>query len=1573
MIDISEDVTQETPSFDVSTAVKKSVVPSFQMDRKTELYTAALADDEELDQSKVASILASPDGEQRLRARAVFLEEYKKRQALNTVVSSELPVQVIEGAVQKAAIPESPDTIIEKRAAEKLHTSALVNADLDQLSEAERKFPAVSDALVELSIQMSTREEGFRGIAMEAEKTVAEQSWGAFGSALAKSALIPFYSWTTQSSPSLGEKLPSSGSGSNSLAQYRQLWSMPPEQAIPLAKQIYEEIKSSNTIEAKAWVDGLLDFSEGDASFNNAMSALDVLSVTPIGLARKGLGKTAAKTAAKTVKQEVGYVAGVVKRVRDTTTIPNVDGKLAATGDIYKAADIRAKELVKSVGTDPVSQTLEEGVSDLLAKTPGLFNPESFATSTASAHLPRANRIAEVLKHNWTRFTEVSTGRLNVSRLTPEAEEQALALTKNAIEEELKANKLDMSLLTANSYRAKDNPLNISFVEARYGNKKGQLFKTDEEAYNFASSRLNLADGTYTVSQEGSGFAILRRADINETESSVRDALKTLDNTTVQDSVHDWDFGHQFKRFRGARETVSKFQDLQRGNFTHGVTRSSQFYADMYKPIERMSNTEYKALNRVLKIARNTERVKGDPTTKGVFYSTMDELHTAFLQHEGRLPTEIEEMGYAIHRQVEDFKYFEQNTLMLRDYVRKGYERIQINDKAFDGKIVDGLPFTSKHDGVVAIQTKDGFKISKLSDPRTREAAEPLIREQAYKVAQLRDSGQGFDVFGAGAHVNFVVLSDFKKGPIQLRDILGYREGGRTKYTSKYFLKQGNVSRDQLGRSVYKGDSVILGGDIKERLLREGRALDQARLAIKNGDDTALQTIIADNKLPWSSAALKAKFKAKEWDINTPFSITDDGVSSSHKLSKTVNGKTLEEEIGRFDDTSNSVWNDEGATRYSDSSREGPLKTIQYGEDSAELVDAETLDPLATQVETLSELTKSRYWTDYQVSAAESFVSEFSDLITLGGSQVSKVDIERNPIYYLMKGELQGQGKRASSARVVQNAVINLLDTSSSVQIALDRFQTNLVESLYKSKLGGAATFLAKNAIFKKLDPIQKGRAFAYHTKMGVWNIGQVFLQSTTLHNISFVSPKHGPGATMASSIMRRLNYLPDDADFAKLSSSWARKAIPGWSEDMFLESWKGLKASGFDLVRGDMSIKNDMLDPKLIRGKVSSFISHHDTFFTGTERFVRMTAWNAAYSEYASKFPGIVSKMGPSDFEQVLQRAKTLSGDMTRDANAFWQNGTASGMTQFWGFTARMHDLMTGRRLSAAEKTRLITGNAFLYGIPTALSPVTLFIPWREQAKEYLIENGMQDNTMAQIITDGVMSTVVEGITGQRFDFAGRYGPGEIGILKNLLNTSFGENGLSEMVDLLGGASGSIAFDTVYSSVPLVKDLISVASDEASTADALILQDTVNLLRNVTTVNNIDRATQAYLATNIHGYISRNGNKITSDYSFADALFQGLTGVPPMSVSETFLMSNVVRARENAEAAVSKEAKKYLNLYIQYKDMGREEEANAYRDKARGMLISLGWPERRKKRFIADALKKEEDMNTRIKKELIK
>lgn len=1240
--------------------------------------------------------------------------------------------------------------------------------------------------------------------------------------------------------------------------------------------------------------------------------------------------------------------------------------KLSASGHLLEAAKIQAKELVERTAPQ-AGKTLKRDIVDLFAQTTTLHSGNKKFFDVADASKVLATRMADFLSDQEL-LSKAMGEVVNVSRLTPEARELALDAAEAELRKQYTQPK-DGMLVAIEKFKDSDNPLtNTSYVEAVFGKPDGTLFESALKALNHGKNRYGMNISERDIFQEGDGYAIIIRKDVDETSATVRDALITLDNTSNVSRNKLFGVVPLPKSLSSTKDTFSKFQGKQRAAVTHATVARQMFMTRMMEPASKLSKAERAALDEIMKINRDS----GFGANRGKFFANSFELDQAYIQKFDRLATDAEKEAYEAFVKASDSDYIFRASEGIKVKTRQGIERMTVTAPgkdgvpfSFEGKIVNDLPYDLKGVGSVFyapdLATKGKYyRLSEIKDDLKGDIRKAIDNKQLTVVHVYNPEDEairnGLKVSGP---VNFVVTKAVKRESLRFDEQLPYRAGFHVKYKDDFFIKQPKMYYDSSGRRVYGGDVVALGVSNSAKAQKEVQLLERARQAVKAKDDVAIQGVIADG-LPLTVAEVKKMFKTT-FDVDTPFAVVKNGQSSLEVIGN---------QLGKFDDFHNSPLNlAKDANSEFIGHKDSPLWAIKNtGTEDApiwEMGTARTVDPIQTQVEAMGRLVRNTHYNDYQISAAESWVQEFGvqkNMITLNGNVVSPDDLRRNPGFYLTQGKIVGVGAEADAARVSQRAIRNLVSHKSLIAAHLSQFQANLLASAYQRSgekfvesidnwsallRGGIkdkATILAyKGADALLHDLPSKLRAIAFHTKLGLGNPVQVILQAQTLHNIAVISPKHGPNATLVSAWMRRLDLVPGDEAAVRGMAQKAAKITPGWTADEFVESYNLLKKTGFDLIGGDLSWRNDIADPKIFQGTAGKALEWSAGFFNGTERFVRLASWNAAYKEYIEKFPRLAGKLDNDAAKTILSRAQDLSGNMTRDAHAFWQEGALSTVTQFWGYTARMFDLMTGMRLTPAEKIRLFSGWAALYGLPVAGTAALPFFPLKDTVREQLLANEIQpDEGLVGLIVNGLASSTLAIATGTHYDIGDRLGPSELPLYKTLVQPKYGQTPLDAIAAIGMGASGSIAASILQDTSPVIRDLTNLVSGKGSST--MMMQDVHDLFSNVSSYNNFQRGLATY---NTGLFTTKDDKVISSKHNPWDGVWLALTGVQTTDPANARAMASLLKQEQDMKTQARNDMKEYLRLYFSSMNAGDRTAAKRYMEGARGYAIGAGLTEK--------------------------
>lgn len=1616
MIDLTKTEEEDTqPLIDLTAneGVGAPPLSKQKLEERSVKYAIALGE-KSPDLDQIQAMLSSPGGEDIIRNTAVESTVEDRRKAIEGLLAqgADVPLPDLEAAVTGARRPVDRQIELERRFSERVFAGSLAStSNPDEVSVGAPK--EVSQAMYDFLVDNTTRMEALRKLKEDRDAKNTGRSWQQF---LGESALtlVPGWSETSQSSEALGEKISSVDRyipGKNKQEQYQFIHSLPAAEAVALTTQILSEMDS---VQGDAWLAGLVDgYSDSEAALDNVFFGLDIAGIVPVGMLRKAGTKGArALSAGARVRNAEEKTAQYVARKEALNNVPakdlkntdarakwlspnlkdsseldaatptvnrltrtaasmmqpgaKVDNILAGMGKMEEASHVKGLELArKFISGGPKS--FEDGISLLAEQTPSLTNPKAWDIALSSGHIERSVDIASILTRNIELGAQAYSGVLNVQRIPSDIEQLALAEAEKQLKLEARQRGLEKAFIgVIEKYTSKETGINVATVEAKLGYKNGKLFESADLAKAHAENRYNLLD--YTVTQEGDGYAIRIRKDIDETSDVVREALVTAD---LGNEAKNKILGivPVPKTVTGAKETFGSFSNQQRETLVHAQTALRAYMQAMTEPIAKLSKKEQKALEKIMRINRDSYRTPGDPNSRGMFYNNLSEFEDAYVTHIGRLPTDEEALAYATFVQQSDMDYIFRSTSLMKQKSRLGVQKVgfKVGDKrvSFEGKTVDHIPFQSPTDAnvFVAIDGKKG-KLRRLHEPGFAEQFAKESKDKNWVITQVYDpeDARVREALGASGPVHYVVTPSVQKGALRFDEQLSYRPGFHVKYKDENFIKQARVSYEGTNRRLYNGDTAVLGVSNSVKGNKEVALLERAREAYNAKNFDELDKIIKDG-LPISKKEIVDNFKKKKWDAKTPFMLVKNGQSTADAMAKTIRGKMLKDEIGDFHDLHNSPHNMARQVNVEYvGSKDGPLYSIKEVGDEEnpmyQMDEARTVDVMQTQQEAMNRLIRDRHFQDYQIQSAESFVGEFGDLLI--SDKYSAEMVKRNPVAALANGEInkEGLGARYDKAKTQQLAIRNLLGTKRPMGKYLGHIRGRLLDEAYKRSGEKYIEVVDNMSAALSTDVIGKMRGMAFNMKLGMFNIQQVPLQMQTLATMSAIAPKHALSSIVMAKWMRQLDLTAGD-DVINAVAERAAKIVPGWTKEQFVEARKLLNKTGFDIVGHEASFRNDLADEKLFKSGFGTILDWGAMPFNFAERYVRVSAWNNAYKEYIEKFPKLAGKLNADDAKLILNRANDLSMNMNKSSHGRWQEGSASMMTQFWGYSMRMFDLMTGLRLTKAEKARLILTNAMLYGIPIAGSTLLPIWPWDKTIRQHLMESGYATNEgVADVLLNGAVASTISALTALygeevQLDVGGRWGPSSIQLLWQLTEMKQSEDAVDKIIEALGGASGSIIGDTLWSGYKVITDQSFMLG--TSTEKAPILKaDVLDVLKNVSTFNQIERL---WLAANLGIRETKDHGVIDKDYDLGEAIFHSVTGIDNQKISDSFLKFRSSKQEKEFNSKINKEVRKWLNLWRR-NSVSDPEAAKAYRDKAKLWMDTGRMDSKARSRLIQDVLK---------------
>jgi hypothetical protein len=535
--------------------------------------------------------------------------------------------------------------------------------------------------------------------------------------------------------------------------------------------------------------------------------------------------------------------------------------------------------------------------------------------------------------------------------------------------------------------------------------------------------------------------------------------------------------------------------------------------------------------------------------------------------------------------------------------------------------------------------------------------------------------------------------------------------------------------------------------------------------------------------------------------------------------------------------------------------------------------------------------------------------------------------------------------QRFQAANAMRDAVINLVETPTHIRVAWDTIRNRVLNFAYDKWGADTAQWLDESAFMKTRDPIRFMRSIAFHTKIGLFNPVQFFLNAATLMHAALISPTHALPAFRDASMVFYLRRTP-----SKEVYNWMKKKS-GYR--YFDELFKLVKDSGVANVGGTSAYLDDYLDPKMIQTRFGRFLDIGATPFKTAEEMVRINAYAIAHREFRKAEP--IAPITDAVRRKIIQRADDLSVNMTRASNAWYNNGILSIPTQFTSYNMRLAEqLLDGAfsgkgKLTRMETARVMAGYAVLYGAPTAAAAGIGIWPLQEHFEEWLVANGheVDANTFTKALSRGLLNVVVDAAIGDDTNFSERYGPGGLSLLREAMN---GEKGA---IELLFGASGSISSDIYKTMSPLGSLVANIFRDD-NEAFPLDFIDFLDAARNISSVDN---ATKAYMAHKWGLYFTKNEVQVTEAQGGISALNHALLGLTPRDAIDAFVGKKYLKDTAKYADEVTKLVTRELHRAFRAYQDGDEKQADKFFKRAAVYLRGADLSEEQRRSAFSKAL----------------
>lgn len=1103
-------------------------------------------------------------------------------------------------------------------------------------------------------------------------------------------------------------------------------------------------------------------------------------------------------------------------------------------------------------------------------------------------------------------------------------------------------------------------------------NRSDKLEKAYQETKDQLANLERTSSGGYLIKDEGLGFYISKWTPMNVQSSVMNEALaQTQFDKIFQEGWAKTAAGW----LRTPEEVLSKTENDQRHIATFGPQSLIEGLKDASKEIQKLPRKYWSDWKRTIDYARKSYDEEG---RIGSFFKNGQDLDDFYLRNFDRLPEEKEVEAYfafkrnyefdRVMREVQEFKY----------RARLGAEQHQFTITSKDGrplksKFIDAIKQREFPHGDDTIAVIRNGKIEKIYDgagkiaTKTRQELEEAVAKGELGVLRVYNPEmRELNGFGSirNQRVRYVITDSFESKPLQFNHV-ERRGGGHFAWDYDFYIKQAKIAAEKIGKIVrhyYEGDQTIMpmaiqkmGKDVVEHLNKVRELIRDNKLQEAEDYNNTKLNIPWDKHINW--------YKTGRLDPNEPI----------HLVSK--NKSILDMDNSIYD---RYMYTDaKGARKTSliDGTRSGS-DARQYQVDYVNPRDVETLhtindvggrhnplyqyepaqmvDPITTMNRGLTRIVNSSYMNDMKLYAIRHWLKEAEDLL-----DVRPGEVQNNPFgnYMHPRWKTGADPIRKLNLLSARQKQLQFIGTPSSVDTYLQRVSQSMVDSVY-GKLGPKAAILSNKALAYTKDPLAFMRTVAFHTKLGMFNVPQFFTQLMTASNILGIAGyKPFAGATMGQYFHYLAGFNPSEEILNHLDELATRMHLPGayrFRPGEWKEAYQFIKNSGFQILGHENALLDTPHDspfgPQVVKSDFNRFLDWGETFFRLGAQNTRIAAAYTAYLEH--RVENIGTSLSRMDNEKILSRASLLDHNMNRSANSVLHTGIMAAPGQFAAYGLRLAEMMTGKRLTTAEKARLFTTSSILYGIP--LGGIGLYgFPIADYLRQKAKEQGyiVGDRFLSSLAMEGAPATLMALITGSvknaqeggdvtNFDkdwvkgdwynFS-KWGPESYQLLEKA------NDGETPLWKLFGGASVGTVADMWRLTSP-VRYWASTLIHDPENAYPLQLDD---ILQGARVVSSFNHYWQTKAALNTGRWVSQSDTYL-SDVDKFSAVLQGVTGLQPTNVSDITLDRAMKNERDEGYKQIENEIMLQERRALQAYAEGSDTQGDAYHKAAMSLAKQL-------------------------------
>lgn len=865
--------------------------------------------------------------------------------------------------------------------------------------------------------------------------------------------------------------------------------------------------------------------------------------------------------------------------------------------------------------------------------------------------------------------------------------------------------------------------------------------------------------------------------------------------------------------------------------------------------------------------------------------------------------------GYSLAKYVNDLAWDMNNRSLYLDRKARGFKEVYVNSKAL--KIDEETVPARIYDTLQGIDNAPNLRIYDTESGGFVPQATVIkkLEKGSYKIVRFEGDGV---LNAVGDPVAVAIVPTKQLTSQELKKVqMHYQAGGRRYYKDRHFVKQGNITAysDDPSRKIVNTPRTFGVSSNATDAGTYAKAMNTAMdafkkmegLAGKRGASTvaqraALEATIHDNT-GWTYKQMQRMIDRGDLS-REPFEVVfgDDLPSSLQTANRTTGNVQF---VDPLQETLNRQYFATPGVDRSMLARSRGFR-LQRGEVIKDLDgnDAAMLDVFEATDRTLGRAIQSGVWDSWRTRSVNSWLNSVEQLKALGakvGNNDKVVSIFEGVVFD-SKTTNPALRKQIDSLEQQRKDILRVLNTKTKYQVSWETTLRKYTAGIEKTT-GLRTTQWDINA----KDPTNALRAFAFHTRLGMFNPTQALLQASQIATSFAIDPLSAPQGLKGMYVLSLAQKNPEAAKSLakKLGSVFGNQADNELMVDEFLKSGFGQigrTAQQLDDVGvGSSWVNKNLFSKTLDKGRM---------FFDAGESLSRTYAYGMAWNrvQKANKGLDMTSDLGR---RLVNKEASMLTFNMTNEFAAQANRGLLALPLQFKTYMFRTAEIMMGKQISHKERASLIIGSALMYGSDG--------VPVIDTAWQFYTDNNGADmNPEAlKLMNSGLLDYSLSSILGSDTQGGDTNFSSKVGLGQSLtdefkrLGLLGDEGSASSVAEFATGPAGG-QVPTMYSTV---RNIVSYLGAEQGAFPELALDELNQAATSL--IGSWSAGTKAYYAFHTERAINMSTMEEKGKVDRIQAL-NYLLGIPPQLEEDIGSQFRVIR---NSNEAIDEVAKSVLRL----------------------------------------------------------